>query len=130
MFTILQIKAAHSKVKSGADFPKYILEIKELGINSYEHYVSNGHINYFGVNNFVISADTKYAQCPVTEKASPSKLKYFLKNHQRGKTDYSTFCFHAAEAGVAKWIVDLKKMTCAYYDKSGNIMLVEEIPVL
>ncbi len=28
MFTVEQIKAAHSKVKSGADFPSYIKEIK------------------------------------------------------------------------------------------------------
>jgi hypothetical protein len=32
MFTIEQIKQAHNKVKSGADFPKYIQEIKKLGM--------------------------------------------------------------------------------------------------
>ena len=32
MFTVEQIKAAHSKVKSGADFPSYIKEIKSLGV--------------------------------------------------------------------------------------------------
>lgn len=30
MFTVEQIKAAHAKVKSGADFPGYITEIKSL----------------------------------------------------------------------------------------------------
>lgn len=28
MFTVEQIKAAHSKVKTGADFPAYIKEIR------------------------------------------------------------------------------------------------------
>ena len=32
MFTVQQIKEAHSKVKSGADFPKYIQEIKGFGV--------------------------------------------------------------------------------------------------
>ena len=31
MFTAEQIKAAHSKVQSGADFPAYIKAIKALG---------------------------------------------------------------------------------------------------
>ena len=36
MFTIQQIKEAHSKVKSGADFPKYVHDIIALGVTSYE----------------------------------------------------------------------------------------------
>ena len=32
MFTLEQIKLAHSKVKSGADFPAYIKELKALGV--------------------------------------------------------------------------------------------------
>jgi hypothetical protein len=30
MFTLEQIEFAHSKVKSGADFPKFIQEIKSI----------------------------------------------------------------------------------------------------
>lgn len=32
MFTVEQIEEAHSKVKSGTDFPNYIQEIKNLGV--------------------------------------------------------------------------------------------------
>ena len=32
MFTIKQIEEAHSKVKSGAEFPNYIQDIKEIGV--------------------------------------------------------------------------------------------------
>jgi hypothetical protein len=32
MFAVEQIKTAHSKVKSGADFPAYIQDIKKLGV--------------------------------------------------------------------------------------------------
>ena len=32
MFTIQQIKDAHSKVKSGADFPQYMQDIIALGV--------------------------------------------------------------------------------------------------
>ena len=52
-----------------------------------------------------------------------------LKTHQQGGTDYPTFCNDCAKSGVEKWIVDMKRMTCTYYDKKGNEMLVEQIPV-
>jgi hypothetical protein len=35
MFTIEQIKQAHVKVKSGADFPAYIKYLKQLGVRYY-----------------------------------------------------------------------------------------------
>ena len=37
MFTVEQIKTAHGKVKSGADFPAYINEVKKLGVSFYEY---------------------------------------------------------------------------------------------
>ncbi len=43
MFILDQIEAAHSKVKSGADFPEYIKELKQFGVTSYETFVSDGH---------------------------------------------------------------------------------------
>ena len=36
MFTIAQIKEAHSRVKSGADFPTYIQDLIELGVKGYD----------------------------------------------------------------------------------------------
>jgi uncharacterized protein YbcV (DUF1398 family) len=33
-----------------------------------------------------------------------------------------------AAFGIEKWQVSIKNMTCTYYDKTGNKILVEEIP--
>ena len=41
MFTLEQIKSAHSKVKSGADFPNYVQDIIKLGVIFYETHVSD-----------------------------------------------------------------------------------------
>jgi uncharacterized protein YbcV (DUF1398 family) len=128
MFTIEQIKAAHSKVKSGADFPSYIQEIKTLGVTSYEHFVSDGHVEYFGLNGFTIAAPAKWPAREVAATSSAEELKHTLKIHQQGQTDYVTFCKQSAEIGVEKWTVDITKMTCTYYDKAGTEMLVEVIP--
>ena len=128
MFTIEQIKTAHSKVKSGADFPAYIKEMKTLGVQRYEHFVADGHIQYYGSDGFTIAAGAKWPPVAVAEEGSKTGLQHALVIHQQGQTDYPTFCRQSATAGVEKWIVDMEKMACTYYDKAGNMMVVEAIP--
>lgn len=128
MFTVKQIHDAHSKVKSGADFPKYIQEIKGFGVQSFITFVKDSHTEYFGADNFTTSSNPKYEDLEIAEITDSEKFKAQLKVHQQGKTDYFTFCKDCAETGIEKWIVDLNKMTCVYYDKYGNEILVEEIP--
>ncbi|MDR6515001.1 DUF1398 family protein [Chryseobacterium camelliae] len=48
MFTVEQIENAHGKVQSGSDFPSYIREIKELGVQSFETRVKDCCTEYFG----------------------------------------------------------------------------------
>ena len=128
MFTIEQIKAAHSKVKSGADFPGYIQEMKSLGIKTYEHFVADGHIQYYGDNNFTLTGEAKWPPMEIAAIGSAEKLQHSLAIHQQGKTGYPIFCQESAAAGVEKWIVDTVKMTCIYYDSTGNQLLAETIP--
>ena len=130
MFTIDQIKQVHAKVKSGADFPNYIQDLIKLGVKSYDTFVYNGHSKYLGKENYKIQSEAKYPEIKVAEKSDPVKFKNYLKIHQEGRTDYLTFCNHAAETGVEKWKVDTLEMTCTYLDKSGAIMLIESIPKL
>lgn len=52
MFTVEQIELAHQKVKSGADFPKYIQEIKQMGVAGFETWVKDSHTEYFGANSY------------------------------------------------------------------------------
>jgi uncharacterized protein YbcV (DUF1398 family) len=128
MFTIEQVKAAHSKVKSGADFPNYIKEIKDLGVTRYESYVSDGHVIYYGTHDYSVKAPAKYEPLIIAEMCNIEQFKSDLKAHQNGKTDYPTFCNDAAKSGIEKWVVSMGKMTCTYFDKFGNVILVEEIP--
>lgn len=128
MFTIEQIKEAHGKVKSGADFPSYIQDLKKLGVTYYETFVVDGHTDYYGVNDYKIISPAKYEMLTVAEKSNEEQFKTDLKIHQDGKTDYPTFCSDCAKSGIEKWAVCMEKMTCTYYDKAGKEMLVEEIP--
>lgn len=128
LFTGDQISGAHSKVKSGADFPAYIQDLKELGVTHYETFVHDGHTDYFGYNGHKITSAPKYSNLPITETSNKKQFQTDLKLHQEGKTDYPTFCKDCAESGIKKWAVHITKMTCTYYDKAGNRILVEQIP--
>lgn len=130
MFTVPQIKEAHSKVKSGADFPKYMQDIIALGVMSFETFVFDNHTNYFGAANFSTSSEGFAEHLSVAEFCDAEQFKSDLKSHQQGNTDYMTFLNDCAKSGVEKWIVVMDKMTCSYYDKKGNEVLVEQIPTL
>ena len=128
MFTIEQIKSANEKVNSGADFPKYIQEIIKLGVTRFEAFVADGHVLYYGKDGFELMSDAWYGQLIITEKSDKVQFKKELKAHQQGYTDYLTFCRFCANLGIEKWLVDMAKMTCTYYDLKGNEVLAEMIP--
>lgn len=128
MFTIAQIKEAHSKVKSGADFPAYIQDLIELGVQGYYIFANDGHEEYFGSNDYRVAARANYDTISVSPLANKERFIEFLVMHQNGQTDYLTFCNHAAQCGIAKWSVNIIEMTCTYFDTSNVAILIEKIP--
>jgi uncharacterized protein YbcV (DUF1398 family) len=128
MFTVEQIKAAHSKVKSGADFPAYIKEIKSLGVTHYEAYVTDGHIDYHGANNHTAKIPAKYDPLVIADKSDNDQFKVELEAHQQGESDFQTFIRRCSTFGIEKWAISMDKMTCTYYNKAGKEILVEVIP--
>tara|TARA_Y100001972_G_scaffold121746_1_gene166259 strand:+ start:4427 stop:4816 length:390 start_codon:yes stop_codon:yes gene_type:complete len=128
MFTVEQIKAAHSKVRSGEDFPTYIKEIKSLGVTHYEAYVTDGHIDYHGGNNHTARVPAKYDSLVIADSPKREEFRSELTAHQQGKTDFLTFIKMCAAFGIEKWEISMDKMTCTYFDRAGNEVLVEEIP--
>lgn len=128
MFTVEQISNAHSKVKSGADFPNYIQDLIKLGVLRFETFVSDSHSDYYGTNDFKTSSAGKYAPLQIADNLDIEAFKKDLKEHQQGKTDYMGFINSCAKYGIYKWIMDLEDMTCIYFDKDGNAILTEIVP--
>ncbi|MEO3405941.1 DUF1398 family protein [Mucilaginibacter sp. CAU 1740] len=128
MFTEQQLKAAHSKVKTGADFPAYINEIKGLGLLRYEFWVDNGRTIYYGGNSHVIATESKYPEQGISTGSSADELRHIITIHQQGQTDFNTFCKQVAHAGVEKWVIDTSLMTCTYCNLKGQVMVSEPIP--
>lgn len=128
MFTLQQIHDAHAKVKSGADFPQYMQDIIDLGVTSFETFVFDNHTDYKGKNDFSISSEGLTETLIVADDCKAEQFKSDLKAHQQGKTDYPTFLNDCAKSGIEKWTVLMDRMTCTYFDKKGEAILVEKIP--
>lgn len=127
MFELSTIKAAHSRVKSGADFPNYINEIRALGVQRFETWATDGHTVYFGVNNFEVYAPGIFSPLIISATCNLNQFQERLKLHQQGQTDYVTFCADCAQYGIEKWVMDLNAKTCSYFDKDNTIQLVETL---
>ena len=128
MFTVEEIKAAHSKVKSGADFPAYIQDVKKLGVTYYETFVTDGHTDYYGKNQYKTTSPARYEAITIAPECNKEQFNVDLKEHQQGKTDYPTFIGMSAKLGIEKWAVCMDKMTCTYYDKARKEILVQHKP--
>jgi uncharacterized protein YbcV (DUF1398 family) len=127
MFKINEIEAAAQEVKTGADFPKFAQKLKAMGVKRSDVYVMNGMSIYFGEGDETVEGPPMYEHLLIEEQSSVDDLKEALLAHQRGETDYQTFCRQAAGAGVEKWVVDLVAMTVTYLGDAGTELLVENI---
>src|ERR1700743_3878021 len=74
MFTVQQIKAVHATVRSGADFPRYVQEIKALGLVKYEFLVKDGRTIYYGQNDYQVEAPAMYLVKTINRKSQPAQL--------------------------------------------------------
>jgi uncharacterized protein YbcV (DUF1398 family) len=128
MFTAEQIRLAHSKTRSGADFPSYIRDIKGLGVTFYETFLTDGHSVYHGRNNFELTTPPGFETVSIPGESNKEQLKADIADHQQGKSGYAEFIRQSTRNGVAKWAICMDAMTCTYYDRSGNKLLVEQIP--
>ncbi len=127
MFTLKQLEKAHEKVKTGADFPQYIQDIKALGLARYEVMVENGETRYFNELGEWIASPGVYQALTIATKAAEENLKVYISAHQQGQSDFFTFCRQAADSGVYKWVMDIQKMQCSYLDINGRPILTEKI---
>ena len=127
MFTLKAIEEAHSRVKTGADFPEFIKELKALGIIMFDTMVTDSVTVYFGLNNFVLQSAPKYESLKISSHLDKSIFTKQLKLHQQGATDYFTFCEDCAQNGILKWRMNLIDHTCTYFDVDENVVLVEHI---
>lgn len=99
-----------------------------LGIVSYETFVADGRINFYGANDYMLNVPVKFEKQEIANQLNVEYFKSELKAHQQGKTDFVTFIKMRIETGVEKWKRSIHEITCTYFDKRDREVLVEKFP--
>lgn len=126
MFTLEAIQAAHVQF-TGPDFPKLIQEFKKMGMKTNTVDIESELVSYATADE-VLQTEGLKARGSVANVANQTAAQVDLARHQEGQTDFQTFCDDMAAAGIYKWVIDLEKMTCTYYDKANQPVIAEVIP--
>lgn len=126
-FSLEKINEAHSKF-TGVDFPKLIKEFKRMGMLTNSYDIQSGLVTYEHKDGEQIKVQSNKVDVPINTMSSNPAAQDVLKRHQTGETDFLTFCREIAGAGVYKWVSDMGKMTCSYYDLNDYVVIAEAIP--
>lgn len=126
-FSIASIREAH-KLYTGPDFPKLINVFKSMGMVTNIFNLETGVVTYMNrVGDRLEDVGIQVDFC-IGESATYESALLALQRNQKGESDFYTFCNEIAKAGIYKWLINLEKMTCGYYDKSESLIILENIP--
>lgn len=128
-FTLDAINEAHS-LYTGPDFPKLIREFKGMGIVTNIFNLETGVVSYINNQGECLYGKGMAVDFAIEENSTYENAITALKRNQTGETDFPTFCVEIARAGIYKWVSDLVKMTCSYYDKQEKVLIQEMIPTI
>ena len=126
MFTIEQINDTHDRYGKASTLPDYLRALKDIGVEYYDSYITDGHSEYFGGGAKVISPPA-HETFPVADTSDKQRFLGHVEAHKQGKTDYFQMSQGLAASGVEKWRFNTNAMTLTYFDKTGAVLLTEKI---
>jgi len=127
MFTIEQINNLHEKLGTMKHLLSYVTALKSLGVEKFDSYLTDGHSQYFGTEGYCIESDPVHEKLLIADNSDKESFLHHLSLHEERKTDYMAMSRGLAESGIEKWTIDTNAATISYYDKKGNLLLVESI---
>ncbi len=123
MFTLGQINEIHDQFGRADSLPQYLQALKDIGVDKYDTYITDGHSEYFGANGHKVTSPPGHEMLTVTVVSSRENLIEHLDLHSHLKTSYLEMSKGLADSGIEKWTFDTKNMKITYYDKAGNEMV-------
>jgi len=105
----------------------YVRSLAALGVARYDSFVSDGHSEYLGRDAHRVTSPVAHDELAVAESSDRVAFLDHLRRHEQGETSHLEMSKGLAEAGIEKWTVDKDAMTMTFYDRSGDVLLVEQI---
>jgi uncharacterized protein YbcV (DUF1398 family) len=127
MFTLEQINDIHDRLGNAETLPQYLEALKNIGIDKYDSFITDGHSEYFGRGGHIVVSPPVHEKLSIAETSNRESFLKHLDLHNQGKTSYLELSKGLADSGIEKWTFDTNKMTIVYYDKDRREILVEAI---
>jgi len=127
MFNLEQINRIHDQLGKAATLPQYLQALKAIGVDKCDSFITDGHSEYFGKEGHKVISFPAHEELKIAEISNREDFIKHLNLHNQRKTSYLEMSRGLANSGIEKWTFDTNKMTMTYYDKGGNVMLLEEI---
>lgn len=128
MPTTEQIQVIFSSARTGQDFSRIAIELKNAGVRGFSYHVASGNILCYDDGGETLTLPgSKTLDKPVAQQKNLALLSHALRTHRAGLTDFTTFRQQTAEAGVNLWVADLNRMTVSYFTSSGYLIREETI---
>ncbi|HDH6936496.1 TPA: DUF1398 family protein [Staphylococcus aureus] len=126
-FKLSAIQQAHQQF-TGVDFPKLFKAFKDMGMTYNIVNIQDGTATYVHQSEDDIVTSSVKSNHPVAPSSNQSIVQDVLTRHQQGQTDFETFCYEMAQAGIYKWHIDIQAGTCTYIDLQEQAIISELIP--
>ena len=127
MFNLEQINRIHDHLGRAATLPQYLEALRAIGVDKCDSFITDGHSEYFGKEGHKVISSSAHEELKIAEISNREEFLKHLNLHSQRKTSYLEMSRGLANSGIEKWTFDTNKMTMTYYDKGGNVMLIEEI---
>jgi uncharacterized protein YbcV (DUF1398 family) len=127
VFTLVQVEELHERLGNAETLSDYVRSLAALGVARYDSFVSDGHSEYMGRDAHGVASHAAHDELTVAERSDRDALLHHLRRHEQGETSYLEMSKGLADSGIEKWTVDTEAMTMTFYDRSGDVLLVEQI---
>src|SRR5881227_522354 len=101
MFTIEQIKDLHARLGSADTLAEYLRALKALGVERYDSYLFDGHSEYFGHGQRVVSPP-EHEVLAIAESGQREAFLEHLRRHEQRETTYFEMSIGLAQSGIEK----------------------------
>jgi uncharacterized protein YbcV (DUF1398 family) len=127
VFTVEQIEELHGRLGNAETLSHYVRALAALGVERYDSFVFDGHSEYLGYEAQLVISDAVHEELTVAESSDRDEFFDHLRRHEQGETSYLEMSTGLADSGIERWTVDTHAMTMTFYDRSGGVLLVEQI---
>jgi uncharacterized protein YbcV (DUF1398 family) len=124
MFSLEQIAEIHDRLGDKEKLGDYLRALREIGIESHDSYLTDGHSEYYGTDGQRLSGPPFHEVFTVAETCDK---EWFLRYMQRLEDGYVEMSRALAGHGVEKWTFDMAELTITYFDRAGNVLLTETV---